>query len=142
MKRAGIIAFWLFVCASANSETFAQRKAIRIAEVAGRYYSSKVEAIGGHMNKIRIRPLGRKKLKIEMSLTCYMIHGEEVHGSADGEAVIRGDTVVLTPKVAGGKSCKITLKFSEPGTIIVAVENNSNCGFSQCLEADGTYKRI
>ena len=62
-------------------------------------------------------------------------------GSASGEAVIQGDTAVFTPEEGAGALCKITLKFSKPGTLIVTTENNIECGFGHNVSADGAYKK-
>jgi hypothetical protein len=81
MKQLAPITFWLFVCAGACSEIFAQRKAVSGAEV-----------------------------------------------TPDGVA-------------AGDNPCKITLKFSKPGTLIVTTENGLECGFGLNVSADGRYKK-
>jgi hypothetical protein len=73
----------------------------------------------------------------------FEVNGEmTVHtGTASGQAVITGDTAVFMPgdSAADGEPCKITLKFSRPGRLVVATENNINCGFGFNVSADGTY---
>lgn len=143
MKQLSIITVWLFVCVGASSVTFAQRKAVSGAEVTGTflyYFTGKAK---GFLNVILIQALGGNKLKIEMELVYpYKASDGEMSvnlGSASGEAVIQGDTAIFAPE--DGKSCKITLKFSKPGTLIVTTENNIECGFGHNVSADGTYKK-
>jgi hypothetical protein len=134
----------LFVCACASSETLAQRKAVRGAEVTGTFRSYFRGKFKGSYNEILILALGGNKLKIEMDLVYpYQVNGEMTAnlGSASGEAMIEGDTAVFTPEDAASASCKITLKFSRPGTLIVTTENNIDCGFGHNVSADGTYKK-
>jgi len=144
MKRLSVISFCLFVCFGASSEIFAQRGAVSGAEVTGTFRSYFTGKFKGSYNEILIQALGGNKLKIEMELIYpYKINGELTAnlGSASGEAVIHGDTAVFTPEEATGSSCKITLKFSKPGTLIVTTENNDECGFGHNVSADGTYKK-
>lgn len=144
MKQLAAITFVVFVCVGASSETFAQRKAVSGAEVTGTFRSYFTGKFKGSYNEILIQALGGNKLKIEMELIYpYRVNGELSAnlGSASGEAVIQGDTAVFTPEDAAGASCKITLKFSKPGTLIVTTENNIECGFGHNVSADGTYKK-
>lgn len=75
----------------------------------------------------------------------YEVNGEfMVHmGEASGQAVLNGDTAVFTPDYSreADQECKITLKFTKPGTLIVSTENNLGCGFGFNVEADGTYRK-
>jgi hypothetical protein len=146
MKQLGIITFCLFVCAGAGSDTLAQRKAVSGAEVTGTFRSYFTGRFKDSYNEILIQALGGNKLKIEMNL----VHPYEASagisvnvGSASGEAVIQGDTAVFAPgnDAADSKSCKMTLKFSKPGTLIVTTENNIECGFGHNVSADGRYKK-
>ena len=143
MKQLAVITFWLFVCACVSSEIFAQRKVVSGAEVTGTFKSN----FSGNSNEILIQALGHNKLKIEMLLAYqFKVNGQRtVHtGTASGEAVIRGDAAVFTPNevAAGDNPCKITLKFSRPGTLIVTTENNLDCGFGFNVSADGRYKKL
>ena len=142
MKQLVAITFLLFVCACACSEIFAQRKVVSGAEVTGTFESN----LRGNSNVILIQALGHNKLKIEMILAYqFKVNGQRmVHtGTASGEAVIRGDTAVFTPNeiAAGDNPCKITLKFSKPGALIVTTENGLECGFGLNVSADGRYKK-
>jgi hypothetical protein len=144
MKQLSIITFWLFLCVGASSVTFAQRKAVSGAEVTGTFRSYFTGKFKDSYNEILIQALGGNKLKIEMKLVYPYQVNEQISvnvGSASGEAVIQGDTAVFTPADATGSSCKITLKFTKPGTLIVTTENNIECGFGHNVTADGTYKK-
>jgi hypothetical protein len=146
MKIVIVIMFLLLVCGDTSRETFAQRKAVSAAEVTGTFRSYfKGKARGSH-NEILIQALGGNKLKIEMELVYpFQANGEMSAnvGTASGNAVITGDTAVFMrgDSAADSVACKITLKFSKPGTLIVTTENNLNCGFGFNVSADGTYKK-
>jgi len=146
MKQLGIVTFWLFVCAGASSQIFAQRKAVSGAEVTGTFRSYFTGKFKDSYNEILIQALGGNKLKIEMKLVhpYQASAGISVNvGSASGEAVIHGDRAIFTPgnDATDSNSCKITLVFSKPGALNVTTENNSNCGFGHNVSADGTYKK-
>jgi hypothetical protein len=144
MKRLSIIAFLLFVCAGAKSETFAQRKSVSGAEVTGTFRSYLTGRFKDSYNEILIQALGGNKLKIEMKLVHPYQVTENISvnvGHATGEAVIEGDTAVFTPEDAISELCKITLKFSEPGTLIVSTKENRECAFGQFVSGDGKYKK-
>jgi|SRR5687767_14450923 len=142
LKRLSLITFLMFACAGGGAESFAQRKAISGAEVTGTFRSYFGGKFKDSYNEILIQALGGNKLKIEISLI-YPYEssaGLTAHiGAASGEARIEGDTAVFAPE--DGESCKITLKFSRPGTLIVTTENNLECGFGHNVSADGTYKK-
>src|SRR5262245_60577020 len=144
MKQLVIITFWLFVCVGASSPVLAQRKAVSGAEVTGtfRSYFSKPKDT---YNEILIQALGGNKLKIEMKLIYpYKVQGEWTvnFGDASGEAVIQGDTAVFMPD--NNESCKIMLKFSRAGTLIVTSQTagSFDCGFGHNVSADGRYKKV
>jgi hypothetical protein len=143
MKQLSVMTFLLLVCVSANSETFAQRAAVSGAEVTGTfrsYFSGKYKKF---YSEILVQALGHNKLKIEMGLNYVYQVDDQISshiGEASGEAVIEGDTAVFTPDTASADSCKITLKFSKPGTLIVR-SDNYDCGFGVNVSATGTYKK-
>ena len=144
MKNLSVILL-LLVCVTANSEVLAQRKAVRGAEVTGTFRSYFKGARRSY-NEILIQALGGNKLKVEMNLIYpYKANSESLpnFGSANGEATIKGDTALFIPDFAveNNSSCKITLKFAKPGTLIVTTENNLDCGFGFNVEADGTYRK-
>lgn len=148
MKKLILAAFLFFVCVGASPEIFAQRKAVSGAEVTGTFRSYFKGKAKGSYNEILIQALGGNKLKIEMELVYpFEVNGEMSAniGSASGEAVIKGDTAVFVPDYAAAaadnKSCKITLKFSKPGTLVVTTQHNIDCGFGLNVSADGTYKK-
>lgn len=147
MKKLVMVTLMLFVFVVTNSEIFAQRKAVSGAEVTGTFRSSFTGKYKGNHNDILIQALGGNKLKIEMSLVYpFQVNGELSAnvGEASGEAVIKGDTAVFVPEYAAEHqaSCKITLKFAKPGTLVVTTEDNMSCGFGLNVAADGTYKKL
>ena len=146
MKTLFIVVFLLFLCLFSSTETFAQRKAVSGAEVTGTFRSYFKGKYKGSFNEILIQALGGNKLRIEMELTYpFEVNGELSAnlGSASGEATIYGDTAVFMPYEAAsdGGQCKITLKFSRPGRLIVTTQNNIECGFGHNVSADGIYKK-
>ena len=146
IKWATVILLVLLFFSSATSEILAQRKAVSGAEVTGTfryYFTGKYK---GSYSEILIQALGKNKLKIEMELIYpFMVNGEQmVHtGTATGEALITGDTAVFVPdySVEENESCKITLRFTKPGILIVSTEHNIGCGFGLNVSADGTYRK-
>src|SRR5262249_46297002 len=136
----------LLVLISANSASPAQRKSVSRDEVTGTFRSYFTGSARGSYNEILVQALGANKLKIEMSLIYpYKANKQSLAnvGQATGEAVIDGDTAVFVPDYAkeNKNECRITLKFSKPGTLIVTTENNLDCGFGFNVEADGTYRK-
>jgi hypothetical protein len=136
----------LFFCGETSREIFAQRQAVSRSEVTGTFRSYFKGKSRRSYNEILIQALGGNKLRIEMELVYpFVVNGEmSAHlGAASGHAVIIGDTAVFMPgdSAADSESCKITLKFSKPGRLIVTTENNLSCGFGFNVSADGTYKK-
>jgi|SRR5215510_11472663 len=146
MTKKLLTTLFLSVCLSASSELFAQRKSVSSTEVTGTFRSYFTGSARRSYNEILIQALGGNKLKVEMNLIYpYKANREALanFGSASGEAVIKGDTAVFVPEYAAenNQECKITLKFSKPGTLVVTTENNLDCGFGFNVEADGTYRK-
>ena len=146
MKKLSLILFVLLAVAVYSTPIFAQRKAVSGAEVTGTFRSYFKGKARGSYNEILIQALGGNKLKLEMELIYpHEVNGEMSAnvGSADGEAVITGDTAVFMPgePAPDREPCKIKLKFSRPGTLVVTTENNLNCGFGFNVSADGTYRK-
>jgi len=140
------ITLCLLVSISANSKINAQRQAVSGAEVTGTFRSYFKGSARGSYNEILIQALGSNKLKVEMSLIYpYKANREALAnvGEATGEAVIKGDTAIFVPDYAkeNNNACRITLKFSQPGTLVVTTENNLDCGFGFNVAADGTYRK-
>jgi hypothetical protein len=138
--------FFLLVCLITSSQTFAQRAAVSGAEVTGTFRSYFKGSARGSYNEILVQALGGNKLKVEMSLTYpYKANREALAnvGEATGEAIIKGDTAIFVPDYAkeNNNACRITLKFSKPGSLVVTTENNLDCGFGFNVEADGTYRK-
>jgi hypothetical protein len=145
IRRAIPILLLLIVHAIA-AQILAQRKAVSGTEVTGTFRSYFKGKYRGSYNEILIQALGRNKLKIEMGLVYpYEVNGEVSAnvGTASGEAVINGDTAVFVPDYSreAKQECKITLKFTKPGTLIVSTEHNLDCGFGFNVSADGTYRK-
>jgi hypothetical protein len=146
VQRSILILSLLVVLGSLAPEVFAQRQSVSGAEVTGTfrfYFKGKYRR---SYNEILIQALGRNKLKIEMDLIYpFMVNGEwsANMGTASGEAVITGDTAVFTPDYSRevNEECKITLKFTKPGTLIVSTEHDAGCGFGSHVYADGTYRK-
>ena len=151
MKRSLMIELLLVVCIGVSSQIFAQRKAVSGTEVTGTFrYQFKGKAAGNY-KEILIQALGNNKLKVEMGLTYpYRTPDGEWSantGEAGGEAVIEGDTAIFVPDnldnpTDENEKCKITLKFTKPGTLLVTTENNIHCGFGHNVSADGTYQKV
>lgn len=145
-KCANLILFALLVFSSVAPGIFAQRKAVSGAEVTGTFRSYFTGKYRRSYNEILIQALGKNRIRIEMELMYpFEVNGERmVHtGMATGEAVITGNTAVFVPDdaVEADERCKITLRFTKPGTLVVSTENNSGCGFGFNVEADGTYRK-
>lgn len=146
IRRAIPILILAIVQVGVVPEMLAQRKAVRSAEVTGTFRSYFKGKFRGTYNEILIQALGRNKLKIEMELVYpFEVNGEfTAHtGMATGEAVITGDTAIFVPDYSreANEPCKITLRFTKPGTLIVSTEHNLGCGFGFNVEADGTYRK-
>jgi len=141
-----LIFLLLILAGNLSPEVFAQRKTVTGAEVTGTFRSYFKGKYRRSYSEILIQALGRNKLRIQMELVYpYSLNGEEMAhtGAATGEAVISGDTAVFVPDYSreANQECKITLKFSKPGTLIVWTEHNLGCGFGFNVEADGTYRK-
>jgi hypothetical protein len=146
VNRSILILLLLTVFGNLTPEVFAQRKAVSSAEVTGTFRSYFKGKYRGSYNEILIQAVGKNKLKIEMDLVYpFEVNGEMSAnlGTASGEAVITGDTAVFVPDYSreANQECKITLRFSKPGTLIVSTEHNLGCGFGHNVDADGTYRK-
>jgi len=146
MQRPILILLLLILPGKLAPEVFAQRKAITGAEASGTFRSYFKGKYKRSYNEILIQALGRNKLRIQMELVYpYSLNGEEMAhtGAATGEAVISGATAIFVPDYSreANQECKITLKFTKPGTLIVWTEHNLGCGFGFNVEADGTYRK-
>ena len=145
-----MISLLLVSCIGVSSEIFAQRKAVSGTEVTGTFRSYFKGKAAGNYNEILIQALGRNKLKVEMGLTYpYQVNAEWSAniGEASGVAVIEGDTAIFVPDnldnpTEENKKCKIMLKFTKLGRVLVTTENNINCGFGLNVSADGTYQKV
>ena len=146
VQRSILILLLLILSGNLAPEVLAQRKAVSGAEVTGTFRSYFKGKYRDLYNEILIQALGRNKIRIEMELLYpYEVKRERTAnmGSASGEAMITGDTAVFTPDYSRemNQECKITLKFTKPGTLIVSTESNQGCGFGFNVFADGTYRK-
>ncbi len=127
-----VIVFGLTIEAPAQN-----RKAISAAEVNGTFRTR-----GG--SEFKILALGNNKLKIQFSgiYPYKTANGEPMAntGEVSGEATIEGDTAVFVPEDFAD-TCKITLKFTKPGTLVVG-EDGRSCGFGHNVTSAGTYRKI
>jgi hypothetical protein len=145
--RSLVLILLFLVCLSPRSETFSQRKAVSESEVTGTFRSYFKGKARRSYNEILIQPLGNNKIRIEMELVYpYVAKGAMANfGTATGHAVINGDTAVFIPNDAitrdDSESCKITLRFTRPGTLVVTTENSLACGFGFNVSADGRYRK-
>lgn len=120
------------------------RAAVTAAEVNGTFVHSFGRKFGGLSNTIEIHALGHNKLNVSFDL--YYPHLDDKGqvspnlGSTEGEAVITRDTAVF--KDAENGSCKITIKFTRPGQIVVNQSEDSDCGFGHNVTATGTYQKL
>ena len=145
--RSLVLTLLFLVCLCPRSETYSQRKAVSESEVTGTFRSYFKGKARRTYNEILIRALANNKIRIEMELVYpYVANGALANfGTATGHAVINGDTAVFVPDdtVTGGtEPCKITIRFTKPGTLVVSTENNLACGFGFNVSADGRYRKV
>ena len=115
------------------------------AEVTGTFRHDFTGKLRGSSSEIRIVSIGRGKLKVAFDLTYpYMMDDTEMTantGTADGTAMIEGDTAVYTSNEFG--PCRITIRFVKPGQIKVTQEGtDADCGFGHNVMADGVYRKV
>lgn len=145
MKKLFIIFGFVFLTFGLlQTELFAQRKAVSGAEVTGTFEYKFKGKFKGSRNVIAVQALGKGKLKVQFDLTYpyTMANGELMVnvGTSTGTALIEGDTAVYTDDENG--TCRITLKFTKPGTLVVTQKGDSvECGFGFNVSADGTYQK-
>lgn len=144
MKRLVILASLLFMFSAVGAVNAQNRKSVGAAEVNGtfrQYFSGKFK--GSH-NEIKILALGKGKLRVSFELIYPYITGAGEKsanmGTAEGEAIIEGDTAIYSSDEFG--QCKITIKFVKAGTIEVTQNGtDAECGFGFNVSAGGTYKK-
>ena len=120
------------------------RKSVSAAEATGTFRAYFDGKFKGNYNEIKILALGRGKLRVAFELTYPYIDGTgglmANVGTADGTAIIEGDTAIFLPEENG--QCKITIKFIKLGTIkVVQSGMDSECSFGFNVNASGTYKK-
>ncbi len=137
-----VLVFTAFGAGSASAQ--GSRKSVSGAEVTGTFRYAFTGKFKGNSSDIKIQALGKGKLRIGFELTYPYMAGKELmanEGTASGEAAIEGDTAVYETHESG--SCKITIKFIQPGTIEVSQdEDGGGCGFGHNVSAAGTYRKV
>ena len=143
MKKLLICASLIFLFAAIDAKA-QNRNSVSAAEVNGTFRSAYGGKFKGNYSEIKILALGKGKLRVAFELTYPYIDGTgEMSanlGSADGTAMIEGDTAIFSPDENG--QCKIAIKFVKRGTIEVTQSGvDSECGFGHNVSAGGTYKK-
>ena len=138
-----MIAFTGFLTVSVLGQI--SRKSVSAAAVTGTFRHNFPGKFRGSSSEIRIVSIGRGKLKVAFDLTYpYMMDDTEMTantGTADGTAMIEGDTAVYTSNEFG--PCRITIRFVKPGQIKVTQEGtDADCGFGHNVMADGVYRKV
>lgn len=122
------------------------RPSVKAAEVNGTfrlYFSGKYK---GNYNEVRIKALGKGKLRVAMDLTYPYTDGTGALGANVGEdsgiADIDGDTAVFTSSES--LDCKIEIKFLRPGVISLHHLSpvTATCGYGLNVSAEGAYKKF
>ena len=143
MKKLLLLAGLVFMLSSVQTINAQTRKSVGAAEVNGTfrdYFGGKYK---GSYNEIKILALGGGKLRVAFELVYpyTMADGDPMvnTGTAEGTAIIEGDTATFTPPETEG--CTITIRFVKRGTIEVSQEGDSKCGFGFNVNSQGTYKK-
>ncbi len=129
----------------AEDPAMAQRKNVGAKEVNGTFKTT------DGSNVIKVLSLGKGgldrpgyNLKIELSVSLRQGPNGEVRGNTktlNGIASIAGDLATFTPDDMSYDACKISIKFTKPGTLIVLKQTGS-CDFpTDAMTAKGTYKK-
>jgi hypothetical protein len=144
-KLFSAICLAMLVAAFAVASNAQTRQSVTAAEVNGTFRMPFKGKFKGSYNEIKILALGKGKLRVAFDLIYPYVDGTGAlsanTGRAEGEADIEGDTAVFTTEEFG--TCKITIKFTRPGEIRVAHEEESaGCGFGHNVTAAGTYKKF
>jgi hypothetical protein len=121
------LAWYMLACALALAGAPAQARVVTAAEVNGTWI--------GDSGEIKVRALGRQRLKVEYSGT-YESGGTANTGEARGIAHIEGDTATFEPR--GTRGCRITLRFERSR---LNVDQAGDCGFGLNVTAGGVYRK-
>jgi hypothetical protein len=121
------------------------RASVSAAEVNGTYKMNFRGKFRTMSNDLKILALGGGKLRVAFDLIYpYTLRNGETSvnmGFLDAEIPIVGDTAIYGSSEYG--DCKITLKFTKPGTVVVRQSGASfDCGFGNNVFALGTYIKI
>ncbi len=142
MKTLLIFTALTAVCLVTNA--FGQRKSVSAKEVNGTFKMNYTGKAKDFSNQIDILAIGSGEIKISFALVYPKLGSDgeiaENYGSAEGIAIITGDTAVYENDEFG--PCKITIKFVKLGLIKVTQNGlPSDCGFGGDVFATGTYKK-
>lgn len=143
MKKL-LIGAGLLCLLAVGSVSAQNRKAVNAAEVNGTFRSYFGGKFKGSYNEVKILSLGKGRLRVAFQLVYPYVDGAGEMtanvGTADGTALIKGDTAVYSPD--GGEQCVINIKFVKRGAIeITQSETSSDCGFGHNVTADGNYRK-
>jgi hypothetical protein len=129
-----IFALSIFCIRQTNGQN---RKSVSAREVNGTF-----QAESG--NEFKILALGKGKLRVAFAGISQYASAAGMTanvGEAEGEAKIKGDTVIFAPEEF--ERCKITIKFLAGNKIEVKQEgDSSDCGFGNRVFADGIYQKV
>jgi hypothetical protein len=143
MKNILIAAILSVTCLGINA--FGQRKSVGAKEVNGTFKMNYAGKAKDFSNQIDILAVGNGEIKVSFALVYPKLGSDgeiaENYGSAEGIALITGDTAVYENDEFG--PCKITIKFVKLGLIKVTQDGlPSDCGFGGDVFATGTYKKV
>jgi hypothetical protein len=146
-KKLPVILFILAFTGAFALSASAQKsgKSVTASEVTGTYRHNFTGKFRKTSSEIRIRSIGKGRLKIAFDLVYPIDNGSgELSantGTAEGNAAIKGDTAVYSSNEFG--PCSITIKFVRPSSIRVTQNGtDTDCGFGHNVSADGVYKKV
>lgn len=138
------LAFLIFVLTFAST-TSAQTKRTASNNFDGTYKLYFKGKFKTSFNEITVKSRGKGKLDVDFNLIYpYEIGGVGGEttvnmGETSGEATLKGNTAYFDNTDEFG-SCKMTLKFVKPDTLVVTQETYE-CGFGLNVTANGTYRK-
>jgi hypothetical protein len=144
MHKVGILALCLGGLMAIDTAAIAQRKAISSSEAMGTFKTT------DGANIIKVFPVGKGgldrpgyNLQVEFFASLQLGPRGEARGntgSLQGYASIAGDTATFTPDGMDADRCKITMKFTNPGSLVV--NQIGGCGFiSEQISTTGKYRK-
>jgi hypothetical protein len=148
VTRSFGVLFGLVAIASSSlhgDRAIAQRKNVSAKEVNGTFQTA------DGSNIIKVLSLGKGgldrpgyNLQVEMNISLLQGPNGEVRGNTktlNGIASISGDLATFTPDGMASDTCKVSMKFIKPGTLVVLKQAGS-CDFpTDAMTTKGTYKK-